>query len=94
MNESSEISNGQTVLLKDRTVLELDGVRDVSGFDEAAVILHTTLGGMTIEGDSLHITRLDLEKGLLTVEGKIHGIFYTGEPNDRKKGGFFSRLVK
>lgn len=89
-----ETGNGQTVLLKDRTRLEVDGVADVVSFDEAAVILRTALGGMTVEGDGLHITRLDLEKGLLSLEGRISGIFYTGESGTGKKGGFFSRLVK
>ena len=89
-----ETGNGQTVLLKDRARLDVDGVSDVVSFDEAVVILRTALGGMTVEGDGLHITRLDLEKGLLSLEGRIGGIFYTGESGTGKKGGFFSRLVK
>ena len=90
----SEGMHGGTLVLRDRTKLELDGVQDVASFDEAAVLLQTTLGGMTIEGSGLHITRLDLEKGLLTVEGQLCGVFYTAEPCDKNKGGFLSRLVK
>ena len=84
---------GQTVLLKDRAMLEIDGVSDVVSFDEGVVLLRTVQGAMTVEGEGLHISRLDLEKGLLTVEGKIGGLFYTTETGAGKKGGFFSRLV-
>lgn len=86
--------NGQTVLLKDRAHLELNGVLDVVSFDEGAVLLRTGQGEMTVEGDALHITTLDLEKGLLAVDGKISAVFYTGEGSERKKGNLFSRLVK
>ena len=86
--------NGQTVLLKDRASLDIDSVLDVVSFDEALVLLHTSQGSMTVEGEGLHITRLDLEKGRLSLEGKISGLFYTGDSGTGKKGGFFARLVK
>ena len=86
--------NGQTVLLRDRASLDIDGVLDVISFDETLVLLRTSQGSMTVEGEGLHITRLDLEKGLLSLEGKISALFYTGENGAGKKGGFFARLVK
>lgn len=86
--------NGQTVLLKDRAHLELNSVLDVVSFDEGAVLLRTGAGEMTVEGDGLHITTLDLEKGLLAVDGKISALFYSGEGGERKKGSLFARLVK
>ena len=94
MSVMPEPVNGQTVLLEDRKKIEIDAVRDVSGFDEGAVLLRTSYGDMAVEGDGLHITRLDLEKGVLTVEGRINAIFFTAEPGDRKKNGLFRRLVK
>ena len=89
-----EHANGQTVLLKDRSLLDLDGVSDVFSFDEGAVVLRTVLGDLTVEGQGLHSTRLDLETGQLSLEGKVGGLFYTGESGTAKKGGFFARLVK
>ena len=89
-----EKENGQTVLLKDRSCLDIDGVSDVTSFDEMTVVLRTVLGSMTVEGEGLHMTRLDLEKGLLSLEGRISGVFYMGEGKLEKKAGFFSRLVK
>ncbi len=94
MNILPEGTKGQNLSLRDRAVLEMDGVQDVQGFDEATVLLRTAQGSMTVEGEGLHITRLDLENGLLTVTGRIDGLFYTGDASAHKKGGFFARLVK
>lgn len=93
MNSVPEKESNQTVLLRDRRILELDGVSDVVGFDDTAVLLRSTLGSMTVEGTGLHITRLDLDKGLLSVEGRISAVFYTDEGKGEKRG-FFARLTK
>lgn len=84
---------GQIVHLADCRHLEVNRVTDVSSFDESVVLLETACGTMTIEGEGLHITRLELEKGELALDGKVTGIFYTdGAP--KSKGGFFSRFGK
>ena len=93
MNSVPEKESNQTVLLRDRRILELDGVSDVVGFDDTAVLLRSTLGSMTVEGTGLHITRLDLDKGLLSVEGRISAVFYTDEGKGEKRG-FFARLLR
>lgn len=93
MNSMPEMPKKQTVILRDRHTLELDAVSDVVGFDETGVTLRTALGGLSVEGEGLRITRLDLEKGVVALEGKITALFYTHEGNGRK-GGFFARMVK
>ena len=91
----TEEKEKSSVLLKDRSVLDIDGVSDVISFDELSVLLRTVQGQMTVEGDGLHITRLDLEKGIVCLAGKISALYYTGEGNGTgKRGGFFSRLIK
>ena len=83
------------VLLKDRSMMNIDGVSDVISFDELAVLLRTAQGQMTVEGEGLHITRLDLEKEIVCLEGKINALYYTGEGGSAgKRGGFLSRLIK
>ena len=93
MNSTTENPKNQTIVLRDRKLLELDGVSDVSGFDEATVILRTVYGPLTVEGQGLHITRLDLEKGVLSLEGNIIALVYS-EENKGEKRGFFARMVK
>lgn len=93
MNSMPETPKNQTLLLKDRRRLEVDSVTDVVSFDEGAVVLRTALGVLHIEGSELHITRLDLDKGALALEGRI-GAFYYIDKREDAKGGFFSRMVK
>ena len=49
---------------------------------------------MTIEGAGLHIGALDIDRGFLSLDGDISGIFYLEDPNiggGRKKRGLFGR---
>ncbi len=90
---SEHVQKEQILILKNRCVLEINSVKDVLGFDTEGVSLHTALGGLTVEGEGLRLTRLDLENGQVTVEGKISAMLYT-EEKERKGGGFFARFVK
>ena len=76
------------LILQDRKVLEMTGVTDVDSFDETAVIAYTSLGELTVRGRGLHIRRLDLEGGSLSLEGQVDTLTYS----DIQRGGFFSRL--
>ncbi len=81
----------QTLTLKNREKLALDGVLAVVSFDEGAVVLKTTLGRLTIEGEGLHVTKLLLDCGEVSLEGKIRGVYY----EDTREGGrtsFFRRF--
>ncbi len=78
------------LILQDRNVLELTGVSDVDSFDENAVTAYTSLGALLIRGKNLHIRHLDVEGGLLSVEGQMDALTYT----EVSRGGFFSRLLR
>ncbi len=91
-NKVEPIEKKQTLLLKNREKLTLDGVKEVLRFDEGAVVLKTLLGVLTVEGVGLHLTKLLLDCGEVSIEGKIMGLFYE-EKTARKSGllGFFGR---
>ncbi len=93
MNSMAETEKKQSIVLKDRKTLDLDAVSDVISFEEDHVLLKTALGDLSVEGEGMRMTRLDLEKGLVSLEGRISALFYT-EHTKGAKGGFFSRLVK
>ena len=57
--------------LEGREKLSLNGVEDVSGFDESLVVLSTAQGELSIRGEQLHIERIDLQSGTLEVRGHI-----------------------
>lgn len=79
------------LMLEDRERLTISGVSDVDSFDETTIVVYTDMGELTIKGDNLHISRLNVETGDLKVEGTIQALTYA-EP--AVKGGFFGRLFK
>lgn len=79
------------LILQDRQQVELTGVTDVDSFDETTVVAYTSLGELTVRGNTLHIKRLDLECGILSVEGRIDTLQYA---DTQKHGGFLGRLFR
>lgn len=82
-----------SVHMENRSLLTVTGVTDVGCFNEHEVALQTDAGDMAIEGENLHITRLDLENGQVSVEGDI-GLIEYEEPVQKKKGSLLSRLFR
>lgn len=80
------------LILENRNMLTLTGVSDVDSFDEQTVAVFTQLGELTVRGSDLHINKLSVETGELTVEGKIDAVMYT-EPQ-ASGGGFFSKVFR
>ena len=92
IEEKKTVQMPHQLILEDRRALTLSGVSDVDSFDETTVIVYTDLGELTIKGENLHINRLNLESGDLSLEGQIYSLVYT-EVHSRS-GGFFGKLFK
>lgn len=75
--------------LQGRSQLSMTGVTEVVSFDENAVILHTELGTLVVQGKDLQLKTLSTEGGQVMVEGKVSALQYE-EP--RAAGGFWSRM--
>ena len=80
-----------TLMLDARRHLVLRGVEDVSGFNEETVSVKTTAGSLTIKGSGLHIDRLNLETGDVTVDGTVNSLQYSGGSGS---GSRLSRLFR
>ncbi len=76
--------------LKERCKLTMTGVTEVLGFDDTAVLLQTTLGELTVEGQQLQLRQLLPEGGRVEITGHICTLRYT-EP---REGGWLRRLLK
>ena len=95
--EAAKLKNAEhKILLDARNALEIRGVTDVESFDEQTVILNTVCGGLAVDGMSLHIRVLNLEIGIVSVEGRIDSIaYYQTESNEKSsKKGFFGKLLR
>lgn len=91
-SKHDERSMPHVVSLSERRALSVSGVQDVDSFDEMTVVVYTELGELTVKGTGLHINRLNIETGDLTLEGMIESLTYT-DVHDRA-GGFFGKLFR
>ncbi len=80
----------ETVELKDRRSLRLNGVKNVLNYCEYSVTLEMSDTELTVEGDGLSITKLNLDDGEVAVEGLVYSLSYSD--GTVKKSGIISRL--
>ena len=77
------------VIMEDRTRLSVTGVEDVISFDENEIITRTGQGNLIIRGTGLHIGKLTLDSGEVSVDGLVRELCYE-EVAD--VGGFWAKL--
>ena len=77
-----------TLQLKERRNLTMSGVTEVVSFDDTAVVLQTSLGTLTVQGQQLQLKTLSLDGGQVAVEGSVTALVYE-EP---RLGGWRQRL--
>ncbi|HIS60318.1 MAG TPA: sporulation protein YabP [Candidatus Faecousia faecipullorum] len=62
--------------LSDRKKLTMTGVEEVVSFDDTAVVLHTSLGTLVVQGRDLKLKKLSQDGGQVAVEGEISALGY------------------
>jgi len=81
------------LIMEGRERLSISGVEDVESFDETAIVMYTAKGVLVVKGQALHIGKLSLDNGELSVEGTIDSLQYEEETGS-KGGGLLSRLFR
>ena len=64
------------VIIKDRKVMELTGVKQIDSFDSSEFLLETAQGWMVIQGKDLTLGKLDTERGDVVIRGVIEALSY------------------
>ena len=82
------------ITIENREHITVTGVADVDSFNENEIMVRTDDGRLTVFGQGLHIARLDLEQGQLTVDGLIGGVEYTDVLEKQPAQGLFSKLFR
>lgn len=90
MNETQKVKK-HTLMLDNRCKLVMTGVEDVNGFNEETVSVKTACGSLIIKGEKLHIDKLNLETGDISIDGKINALQYLGSEVQHSK---LSRLFR
>ena len=89
----TDMTGSHSLILENRSRLELTGVTDVDRFDEQEIALFTQHGELTIRGSGLHINEMSVGSGKLSVEGEVTALIY-GDKDRKKKPSFLGKLVK
>ena len=78
-----------SLTLNDRKKLSLTGISEVVSFDDASVVMQTSMGTLVVLGSGLQLKTLTTEGGNVAVEGEITSIAYE---QSRSGGGWLSRF--
>ena len=93
MNDDKKLPKiKHNLIMEERKKISVNGVNHIESFDEEEIIAKTELGLLSIKGENLHLNKIDVEDGELSVEGNIDSINYSD--NYAEKGSFFSRLLR
>lgn len=87
-----QASRPHNLQLDNRQRAVISGVEDVESFNEQMIILMTSAGAMTLIGEGLHISRLNLDEGQLLVEGQVFALEY--DERSKPTRGFIGKFFK
>lgn len=82
------------VVMKGRKHLDITGVKQVESFDNEEFLLETVMGFLAIRGQNLQMKNLNVDKGVVSIKGKIYDLVYLDENHGEKAKGFFSKLFR
>lgn len=91
---SPTIGQSHTLQVNNRKTLEITGVKEVDSFDNEEFLLETVMGYLIIRGENLQLNNLDVEKGIVSIKGKVYDLSYVDEQSQEKAKGFFSKLFR
>ena len=91
--EKKVFKKPHNVIIESRKNVTVTGVMDIDSFDEESVVLFTELGELSIRGVNLHINKIDINSGDLTMEGEVESLSYS-ESAPQKGAGFLSKLFR
>jgi len=93
-NQTKSAMVEHDVIMRGRKLLDITGVKQVESFDSEEFLLETVMGFLAIKGQNLQMKNLDVEKGIVSIKGKIFDLVYLDEHHGEKAKGFFSKLFR
>lgn len=94
MHETQPTKKPHNIIVENRKKVAITGVLDIDSFNEQGVIALTEQGILIIKGADLHINKLSVENGDVSIEAtRIDSITYT-DVNNKKAGSIIKSLFK
>ncbi len=91
MTQHNKMPLRTSVNIENRERISITGILRVDTFDEGEVTARLDSSGISVYGEGLHISRLDLDNGILIIDGFISGVEYS---DPESKSNLFARLFK
>ena len=90
-----ESSFNHGVSIAERKNILVTGVKKIESFDNEEFVMDTTLGILTIKGNSLEIIKLDTYQGNVSIKGQVDSLSYMDSSIKKEKdNSFISKLFK
>lgn len=83
-------SGDHVVTMRNRKRMDITSVKSIDRFDQEEFLVRTSQGVLQITGEELRIVHLDVDKGLLTLEGTVSVLQY--DEDDAGSRGFLHKL--
>ena len=83
-------SGDHVVRMRNRKRMDITSVKSIDRFDQEEFLVRTSQGLLQINGEELRIVHLDVDKGLLTLEGTVRLLQYYED--DAGSRGFLHKL--
>ncbi|KAB7664956.1 sporulation protein YabP [Bacillus sp. B1-b2] len=93
-NMTKSVTVEHDVIMRGRKLLDITGVKQVESFDNEEFILETVMGFLSIRGQNLQMKNLDVEKGIVSIKGKVFDLVYVDDQSGEKAKGFFSKIFR
>lgn len=68
-----------------RKQVEVTGISSVESFDANAFVLTTAAGPLHIQGTNLHMKHLDLQAGVVVIEGTLVALEYAAQRGKKRR---------
>lgn len=82
------------IVLKDRKILEITGVKQIDSFDSNEFLMETAQGWLVVEGKELTLGKLDTERGDVSIHGLVENMSYISNKKSGTRESVFSKLFK
>jgi len=94
-NNASHLLGHHHVVVKDRKLMDVTGIKKLHSFDNEMFVIETTMGILSVQGLDLEMKNLDLDKGELSIMGHIASYEYDDNDFDGFSGkGLLSKLFR
>ena len=92
-NQTAEVTRGKhSARIDNRSEAVIDGIHEVTSYDENTVVAVSEYGDVVIRGEGLKIKSFDNSARKLTIEGEFSSLQYLDSPKPRES--FFKRITK